>query len=130
MLNMDFQTVFGFFLFTKFSEAKLCKFHIIFVAHAVSFYSILLHRPGWADQGRVPRTFYSSVSPRQQLRVRQLLQARNWNIVTNLAVEVLPAWFLQGLLSYSAVDHVCRMLLYSSAGRSRRPECGHMTRSV
>lgn len=130
MLNMDFQTVFGFFLFTKFSEAKLCKFHFTFVAHAVSFYSILLHRPGWADQGRVPRTFYSSVSPRQQLRVRQLLQARNWILLQIWLWKFFQPGSLQGLLSYSAVDHVCCMLLYSSAGRSCRPECGHMTRSV
>lgn len=78
--------------------------HIWGPSSIILFYIIAPSRER-ADQGHVPRTFYSPVGPRQQLRVRAA--SLGLDIVTNLAVEVLPAWFLQGLLSYSAVDHTC-----------------------
>lgn len=113
MLNMDFQRLFGFFLLTKFSGAKLCIFiyRFMFVAHAVSFYSILLHRP---ESGQTKGTFQGLSIP---------LSAPDNSSGSGSCckagtgycykfVEVLPACFLQGLLSYSAADHVLYVALF------------------
>lgn len=110
MLNMDFQRLFVDSSFLQIFQELNCVYFYITAYLGPKQYHFILY---YCTVPRVSRPrarskdFLFPCRPSTATQGQGTAASLRLDIVTNLAVEVLPAWFLQGLLSYSAADHTC-----------------------